>query len=122
MQPRVLLLLALPLLIPVSHMTAQQPSCLHGTGESDAQRARTRQALVMARHINTLENAAFQGNGAYRPVDQLTGVSRTPDGFEVHAAIEPRSYVFAIKDITDPCGFAYFSDESGLIYSGEVIR
>jgi len=105
-----------------SRLIAQQPSCLHGPNESDAERARKRQALTMARQINTLENAAFQAQGTYPPLRELARLNSPPQGFEVHAAIDAQNYLFSIKDITDPCGFAYFSDRSGLIYAGEVIR
>jgi hypothetical protein len=32
------------------------------------------------------------------------------------------SYWFMIKDKTDPCGFAYVSNQTGLIYTAEPIR
>src|SRR5262245_29493528 len=106
-----------------SRLAAQQQlSCLHGPNESSAQRVRARQALLIARQINTLENASFQGAGGYRPLGQLAGLSAVPEGFELHAAIEPLNYAFAVKDMTDPCGFAYFSDDKGVIYTGESLR
>jgi hypothetical protein len=37
-------------------------------------------------------------------------------------AAGPDRYVFAIKDTTDPCGFAYFSDDSGLIYTAQPLQ
>jgi len=37
-------------------------------------------------------------------------------------AVDANGYAFSIKDSTDPCGFAYFSDQSGVIYAGEYIR
>jgi hypothetical protein len=107
---------------PALKLAAQQPSCLHGPSESDAQRARKRAALSVARQINTFENAAFQSTGMYRPLQQLSGLNNTPEAFEIHAAIEPSAYAFVVKDTIDPCGFAYFSDESGLIYTGESLR
>ena len=32
------------------------------------------------------------------------------------------TYTFSIKDTLDPCHFAFFSDQQGLIYTGTPIR
>jgi len=37
-------------------------------------------------------------------------------------AVDENVYGFSIKDSTDPCGFAFFSDQDGLIYTGEALR
>ena len=42
--------------------------------------------------------------------------------FVVHLAVDGKGYAFSIKDSTDPCGFAFFSDQDGIIYSGEALR
>jgi hypothetical protein len=57
----------------------------------------------------------------YQPINTLTGVS-SPAGFVAHLAVDASGYVFSIKDSTDPCGFAFFSDQAGIIYQGEAIR
>jgi hypothetical protein len=41
---------------------------------------------------------------------------------ELRHAATPDSYVFGIKNTTDPSRFAYFSDESGLIYTGQPVQ
>lgn len=116
------IILAFTIPAPMSRLAAQQTACLHGANQSDAQRTRTRQALLMARQINTYENALFQSAGAYRPLRELATLSAPPEGFEVHAAIEPQNYAFTITDTIDPCRFAYFSDSKGTIYAGEALR
>jgi hypothetical protein len=121
------LLVALTLTIPVAVSKAQttQSACLHGQDESPAQQARRRQALTTARRINTYENVAFQRMGMYVAVDALApygGKPTIPGGFALTFANDNAGYVFAVKDSTDPCQFAYFSDRSGLIYMGEAIR
>jgi hypothetical protein len=45
-----------------------------------------------------------------------------PPGFAVHLATDGTSYAFSVKDKLDSCLFGYFSDQDGLIFSGEVIR
>ena len=48
--------------------------------------------------------------------------SPVPEGFTVHLSTDGQTYNFSVKDGMDPCAFAFFSDESGRIYSGEGIR
>lgn len=121
-------------------MDAFGQDCLHGPNETPGQRARRVEALGAARHINTLqagrphresvldlaqlskvqaEQAAtrpaaksynFAPDGEVTPGWQLT-LSRTETG-----------YWFMIRDKTDPCGFAFVSNEAGVIYRAEPIR
>ena len=46
----------------------------------------------------------------------------TPAGFDVHFVIDGATYAFSVKDILDPCAFAYFSDEAGVIYTGQPLQ
>jgi len=103
-------------------VTAQQPSCLHGQDESPAQRDRRQQALRITRQINTLENATLNQVRQYQPVTALLNLSAPPQGFSVHFVTDGATYVFAVRDTLDPCSFAYFSDEAGLIYTGQPIQ
>jgi hypothetical protein len=52
----------------------------------------------------------------------LQRVSAPPDGFVARVTVDQNGYALSIKDSMDPCGFAYFSDQDGTIYSAEVIR
>ena len=99
-----------------------QQSCLHSQDEAAAQRDRRRQALRLARQINTLENLARNQARQYQPVTALPNVSAPPQGFVVHFATDGATYAFSVKDTLDPCAFAYFSDEGGLIYTGQPIQ
>jgi hypothetical protein len=100
---------------------AQQPTCLHGAGESAEQQARRRQALQLAREINTAEQQAFQTRHSYVPLTALR-ISTVPQGFTANLAADTPGYAFAVKDQQDACKFAYYSDESGVIYAAEPIR
>jgi hypothetical protein len=51
---------------PASRMIAQQPGCLHGPNESDAQRRRRQSALLLARQINSGQAALRAQTGAFR--------------------------------------------------------
>jgi hypothetical protein len=100
----------------------QQPACLHGQDESAAQQARRRVALTLTRQINTLENSSKSRGQAYQPLASVPNLRATPEGFTVHFATDGATYAFSVKDTMDPCAFAYFSDEAGVIYTGEAIR
>ena len=114
--------LATVAILPDRSVIAQQPACLHGTGETPAQQMRRRQGLVMARQINSAQVVARQRTNAYQPLTGLEKVGAAPDGFVARIAVDDNAYVFSIKDSTDPCGFAFFSDQDGIIYTGEALR
>jgi hypothetical protein len=106
-------------------VTAQQPQrvCLHGDSESADQAARRTQALVLVRHINTLQAQAQVGpSPAYFPLAQLKVVRETPQGFTVQLSTDGASYALSVKDTLDPCRFGYFSDQDGVIFAGQPIR
>src|SRR4051812_37722071 len=104
-----------------SRITAQQPACLHAAGESPDQQLRKRQALTLARQINTAEAAAMSQTGSYQPLERLSRVG-VAEGFIPHVAFDASGYAFSVKDSTDPCRFAFFSDQTGVIYQGEALR
>ena len=101
--------------------TAQQPACLHGASEIDAERTRRQQALRLTRDINT-QQAAVGAKRGYQPVALLPLTAPVPQGFDVHLVTDGQQYSFSVKDTLDPCAFAYFSDEGGRVYTGEGLR
>ena len=98
----------------------QQPAraCLHGDNESPEQRARRFEALALARDVNTMEAMTV----VYQPQADLALNRLTPDGFRLQLTADGSSYAFSVKDTLDPCVFAYFSDQSGVILVGRVIQ
>jgi hypothetical protein len=122
-----------------SYASAQE--CLHGSGEQPAQRARRQQALGAARLVNTIQaNQPGRSEQRYlRHEDLATAphVSRRPEsvapfnlapgqevapGWELTLNVTDRGYWFMVKDKTDPCGFAFISNATGVIYTAEPIR
>ncbi|HYL17397.1 MAG TPA: hypothetical protein VEV20_01855 [Burkholderiales bacterium] len=103
---------------------AQPAQCLHGANEASDQRARRQGALFAARMINSLEAVASQPQhgGTYVPLADLKDFSPLSTDFTVSLTADKTSYAFMVKDTTDPCHFAFYSDQTGLIYAGEVIR
>ncbi len=100
---------------------AQPRSCLHGSDESPEHANRRRQALQNARQINTAEANQFPASNKYIPFGELA-VAAPPAGFTVNLVPSANGYLFSIKDIQDPCRFAFFSDQDGVIYSAQPIQ
>jgi hypothetical protein len=96
---------------------AQVQGCLHGPLETSAERARREQAIKVAHEINALQ-ASYGGmpGGRYRRPSELK-LPEMPDNFEFWFYTEGRTYLFSLKDSADPCSFAVFSDDEGLVYS-----
>ena len=122
---------------------AQQ--CLHEAGESPEQLNRRRAALTAARSINTiqfnrpeakhnvflshgeLENAPFaqRMKDSKDPVVQQMSLDPQADilpGWRLTLDVTTAGYWFSVKDTTDPCGFTYISNNSGLIYTARPLR
>ena len=109
-----------PLALPAAAVAQQSSAtitCLHGPNESAEQRDGRVAAVRVARMINSAE---ANGRSPYRALPMLN--VPVPAGWEAHLTTDGTSYAFSVKDATDPCGFTLFSDERGLIYSGEALR
>lgn len=121
-------------------LSAQQ--CLHGTNASPENNARQKAALQAARQINSLQaGGSVTRGGKYLSRVEMADAyaellkkrpSASPLVFDRMADIVPgwkltfdkteTGYWFMIKDMTDPCGFAYISNENGVIFTAEPIR
>jgi len=125
--------------------TAHAQTCLHGPNESAEQAARKREALTAARSINTLQanqpgnrlnqflsyeqldTSPFASQMRKSTNDTVKSISLTPGtdilpNWQLTLDVTPQGYWFMIKDKSDPCGFAYISNQHGVIYNAEVIR
>ena len=130
----------LVLLMLPSYVFAQQ--CLHGANSADDQKARKREALSAMRQINTLQaNRPEARQGKFLSQTEMAVYyadltkntpARQPLIFDPASDVLPgwqltldkteNGYWFMIKDKTDPCGFAYVSNERGVIFTAEPIR
>lgn len=122
--------------------TSHAQECLHGARESPEQAGRRTDALSAARTINNIQ--ANQKTGSYfrhedlvsapwavqmrqstsefaKRISLLPGTDILP-GWTLMLDVGFNSYWFMIKDKTDPCGFAYVSNQTGLIFHAEPIR
>jgi hypothetical protein len=100
----------------------QKQECLHGSSETPPQAVRRQAALQLARQLNTTEAAAHRQAQSYYVLSDLHGIAPAPDGFHVQLSTDGASYAFSIKDTLDACGFAFFSDQDGVIFTGTPIR
>lgn len=105
-----------------AQQTPQPQNCLHGPSETPAQAARRQAALQLARQINTTEAQANLRGHTYYAISDLPGLATDLNGFKVQLSTDGGSYTFSAKDTLDPCHFAYFSDQDGVIYSATPIR
>ncbi|MGH9371275.1 MAG: hypothetical protein ACRD15_07085 [Vicinamibacterales bacterium] len=97
------------------------PSCRHHDDAQQTDRARRAGALAVAKAINASQAEMVQRTGTYQPVERLGMLPPVPKGFELSLFADRSGYLFAIKDTQDPCSFAVFSDERGLLYEKSAL-
>ena len=132
--------LVMAVLVLPAHAFAQE--CLHGPNSTDEQKARKREALTATRQINTLQANRAEAREAkflnqtemaiyYADLSRKTPprqplifdpASDVISGWQLTLDKTEKGYWFMIKDKTDPCGFAYVSNQQGVIFAAEPIR
>ena len=88
-----------------------------------ADRSRQRQAVNLARQINTLQIRSHQTSNKYLPMTDLREVT-VPSGFTTQLVTnaDGSEYVFSVKDNHDACHFTVFSDQEQTIYAAQPLR
>jgi hypothetical protein len=107
------------LLLTFGTGTAAAQTCLHGTNEAPAQKARRDAAIQLATRINLAQIIVFRPGPqtrGYRPLEELMNIPPTPAGFELQFHTDGNTYSFSIKDRLDPCRYALFSDQEKVLY------
>lgn len=125
--------------------TPHAQECLHSANENPEQAMRRREALTATRYINTIQaNQPGADKGLYLRHDELAGspytskirestnetvrrLSLNPGtdilpNWQLTLDVTQQGYWFMIKDKADRCGFAYISNQAGVIFHGEPIR
>lgn len=121
---------------------SSQSECVPGTVSAE-QQARRRDGVQLARLINTAQvNQPGAKTRTFLAPHELatspyvqqrsgdpfvTSLNFTPaeevmPGWELKLDVTAEGYWFMLRDKTDPCGFAFVSNQSGLIYRAEPIR
>lgn len=132
-------IVAASLTIPLA---ASPQECLHGSNETTEQAERRKAALSAARQVNTLQaRGSVARRGKYlsqlemselyaeelkkRPAPAPLAFDRSGEivsGWTLTFDLTESGYWFMIRDRTDPCGFAYISNQEGVIYTASVMR
>ena len=138
-----MLRIAIPMIAALVVSTpAVAQTCLHTSGAETAdQQARRRAALAATRTINNVQfnrpearqnvflrhedlaSAPFAAKlpSAAAPIVLTPGQDIVP-GWRLKLDVVSGGYWFSITDTTDPCGFTFISNNSGLIYTAEPLR
>jgi hypothetical protein len=137
------MLIAMTLSICAAPAFAQQ--CLHDANETPEQVTRKRAALMVTRMINTIQfnrpegakqvflrheelaNAPIAAQMKASPNPAVQQISLSPEtdilpGWRLTLDVTASGYWFSVKDTTDPCGFSFISNDSGLIYTAHPLR
>lgn len=98
-----------------------QAQCLHGPDETPAEQDRRMSAFQHIRAIHWAQhNERLTPNRQWRA--EIPGLMPPPSGFASQFLVSKEGYLVSVKDRTDPCHWALFSDEAGLIYEGQPAR
>jgi hypothetical protein len=92
------------------------PSCRHDKNATQEDRDRRGQALVLAKAINVGQAQQVRRTRQYQPLSSLGDLPPVPNGFDLNLYADGSGYIFSVKDTLDPCRFAVFSDQVGLLY------
>ncbi len=111
---RRVLLTGLMLLVLARAAEAQQ--CLHAADESASERARREAAVAFVDRLNAAQKNAQATQGAYVALSDAVSLGDVPLGFVPRLTFDRWSYAVSLKDLFDPCGFALFSDQDGVVY------
>ena len=120
-----------------------QQTCLHDANETPDQAARRREALGATRNVNNIQanqpgslsrqyfthdqlgSSPFLQKNAANPqiaVMNLAPGAEILPGWKLTLDVTRDGYWFMIKDVSDPCGFTWISNQIGLIYKAEHLR
>ena len=112
-------LAAAMVLVLASTATAQQ--CLHGADESASERGRRQAAVAFVERVNAAQRDALAMQGTYVALADAVPLADVPLGFVPRLTADRWSYAISLKDLFDPCGFALFSDQDGLVYEARPV-
>ena len=137
--------MAITIVLSAMSVPADARQCLHSANETPDQMARRREALTATRTINNIQfnqpgaaqrsffrhaQLAESPLGKTMPTSAnelarrilLGPDSEIPPGWKLTLDVAENGYWFMIKDKADPCGFAYISNQAGVIFAAEPIR
>lgn len=95
---------------------AQAQRCLHGVTESAGERSRRQAAVRFVEELNSVQVRQHQQQGRYAALSEVRETSSAPVGFVPRLIFDRFGYLLKVTDLFDPCGFALFSDEQGVVF------
>lgn len=125
--------------------SASAQQCLHGPNETSDEASRRRAALTAARTVNTIQAnqpgarsrsylrqadlgvSPYAQNLQQSADETLRRLSFRPEDeilpkWKLTLDVTENGYWFMIRDLADPCGFAYISNQAGLIFNSAPIQ
>lgn len=78
---------------------------------------RRNNAVQYVKDVNAAEAAAFFNLKSYQQLEQLP-IRPLPRDYTVQLSTDGETYALVVKDTTDACRGAVFSDQKGVIYTG----
>jgi hypothetical protein len=107
--------------VPRAQLLLPAPSCLHEDAERQPDRLRRDEALALAKAVHERQALLVRQSRRYHQLSELQPLPGTPAGFEMRLLADSSGYVLSLKDVTDPCHFAVFSDQAGLLYQKSAL-
>jgi hypothetical protein len=111
---------AVLLVLMLTGTPAAAQECRAGDGSGATQTAEGQRrhdaAVQYLARVHAAQQQAHAEGGRYVPLHQLRAVPAPPVGFIPRLVADQWSYAVSLKDLFDPCGFALFSDEHGVVY------
>lgn len=99
---------------------AQQP-CAPGRTPAPEQMAGRREGVRLARMVNTRQASQPGARERKYLTQQELAIASVP-GWELRLDLTPSGYWFMVSDKSDPCGFAFVSNQDGVIFEARPIR
>jgi hypothetical protein len=98
----------------VQLMAGQAQDCAGGMPRRD-------EAIALARSINAAEVRAQRAAQTYQPLASLSGIF-VPTGLSAQLVTGETGYLFVVRNTSESCGFAVFSDQTRAIYLGRTLQ
>lgn len=122
-------------------VAAQQSRRQHGLARPQAVETSRDSRMIGIEVVRNIETAEIEHRGWHGAFADWTELYRSPDeekrwqrlhvsagpevipGWKLSlvAAADGKSFNLSLRNVTDPCGFSFFSDQRGVIYQGGVI-
>ena len=93
--------------------------CLHREDESAGERLRRQAAVDFVVELNAAQTRQQRETGRYASLAEVRQSTNAPLGFVPRLVVDQFGYMVKVIDMFDPCGFALFSDERGVVFEAQ---